>query len=78
MIKSFADKDTELIFRSVFVKRFSREIQLIARRKLWAIDIAASTDDLNVPPGNRLERLKGDRWGQFSIRINDQWRICFD
>ncbi len=77
MIKSFADKNTERIFHSEFVKRFSREIQIVARRKLWSIDIAVKTADLKVPPGNRLEQLKGSRKGQYSIRINDQWRICF-
>ena len=77
MIKSFADKNTEKIFHSEFVKKFSKEIQIVARRKLWSIDIAAKTEDLNVPPGNRLEQLKGNRKGQYSIRINDQWRICF-
>lgn len=77
MIKSFADKDTERIFHSIFVKKFPKEIQIITRRKLWSIDIAATTNDLNVPPGNRLEHLKGTRKGQYSIRVNDQWRICF-
>lgn len=77
MIKSFATKDTEQIFHSRFVKKYAREIQLIARRKLWSIEVATNTSDLNVPPGNRLEKLKGDRLGRSSIRINDQWRICF-
>ncbi len=77
MIKSFADKDTERIFQSIFVKKYSMEIQIIVRRKLWAIDIAIKTSDLNAPPENRLEQLKGNRKGQHSIRINDQWRICF-
>ena len=77
MIKSFADKDTERIFHSIFIKKLSKEIQIVARRKLWLIDIAMKTSDLNVPPGNRLEQLKGKRKGQYSIRINDQWRICF-
>mgnify|MGYP002642189407 CR=1 FL=1 len=72
MIKSFDDKNTERIFHSEFVKKFSKEVQIAARRKLWSIDIAAKTDDLNVPPGNRLEQLKGNRKGQYSIRINDQ------
>ncbi|MBI9094239.1 MAG: type II toxin-antitoxin system RelE/ParE family toxin [Sphaerochaeta sp.] len=77
MIKSFADKDTERIFQSIFVRKFSKEVQSIVRRKLWSIDIAMRTSDLNVPPGNRLEQLKGKRKGQHSIRVNDQWRICF-
>lgn len=77
MIKSFSDKNAKKIFQSIFTKKFSKEVQIIARRKLWSIEIASTTSDLNVPPGNRLEQLKGDRLGQYSIRINDQWRICF-
>jgi len=77
MIKSFSDKDTERKFQSIFVKKFSKEVQSIVRRKLWSIDIAMRTSDLNVPPGNRLEQLKGKRKGRHSIRVNDQWRICF-
>ncbi len=77
MIKNFPDKNTEGIFHSEFVKTFSKEVQIVARRKLWSIHIAARTADLNVPPGNRLEQMTGNRKGQYSIRINDQWRICF-
>ncbi|HAF84973.1 MAG TPA: plasmid maintenance system killer [Sphaerochaeta sp.] len=76
-LRSFADKNTERIFQSVFVKKFSKEVQIISRRELWSIDIAAKTSDLNVPPGNGLEQLEGNRKGQYSIRVNDQWRICF-
>ncbi|MGA0598709.1 type II toxin-antitoxin system RelE/ParE family toxin [Enterovirga sp. CN4-39] len=76
MILSFADKDTENLFGDKRVRRFSA-IERIARRKLLFLHRAARLDDLRVPPGNRLEALKGDRAGQHSIRINDQWRICF-
>lgn len=77
MIKTFADKLTAAIFEGYQVKRLPQEIQGAARRKLKQIDAAISIDSLRVPPGNRLELLKGDRAGQWSIRINDQWRICF-
>ena len=77
MIKSFADKQTAAIYQGFQVKRLPKEIQATARRKLKQIDAATSIDTLRVPPGNRLELLKGDRVGQWSIRINDQWRICF-
>ena len=77
MIKSFADKETEKIYQQVFSKKLPHDIQRIALRKLIMIDNAASLDDLKVPPGNHLEPLTGDRKGQHSIRINDQYRICF-
>ena len=77
MIKTFADKRTAAIFEGFQVRRLPNEIQGTARRKLKQIDSAATLDSLRVPPGNRLEQLKGDRAGQWSIRINDQWRICF-
>ena len=77
MIKSFADKYTAAIFEGLQVKRLPKEIQGTARRKLKQIDAAAAIESLRVPPGNRLELLKKDRAGQWSIRINDQWRICF-
>ena len=77
MIRSFADKHTELLFLREKVKRFAGSLQRTALRKLTLLDAAESLDDLRVPPGNRLEKLKGDREGQYSIRINDQWRICF-
>lgn len=77
MIKTFADKHTAAIFEGLQVKRLPKEIQETARRKLKQIDAATRIESLRVPPGNRLERLKKDRAGQWSIRINDQWRICF-
>ena len=77
MIKSFADKLTAAVFAGEQVRRLPTEIQQAARRKLKLIDAATSLDSLRVPPGNRLEALKGDRKGQHSIRVNDQWRICF-
>lgn len=77
MIQSFQDKDTEKIFRREQVRAFSLEVQHIAYRKLLMIDAAIDISDLKIPPGNRLELLKGNRRGQYSIRINKQWRICF-
>ncbi len=77
MIRSFRDLQTENIFRRERVKRFSQEVQRAALRKLLILDAAESLEDLRVPPGNRLEKLKGDRKGEYSTRINDQWRICF-
>lgn len=77
MIRSFADRDTERLFRREPVKRFDSRILRIALIKLWTVDAAVVLDDLRIPPGNRLEALKGDRAGQHSIRINGQWRICF-
>ena len=76
MIKSFRSPDTEALFHDRQVARF-RAIERPARRKLLYLNQARSLQDLLVPPGNRLEALKGDRKGQHSIRINDQWRICF-
>ena len=76
MIKSFKSADTEALSKGIRVRRFVN-IEAIARRKLRQLDIAAQLSDLRVPPGNRLEPLKGDRAGQHSIRINDQWRVCF-
>ena len=77
MIQSFADKATAAIFSGLQVRRLPPAIQQVARRKLKLVDAANSLDSLRVPPGNRLEALRGDRRGQWSIRINDQWRICF-
>lgn len=77
MIISFRDKETEGILNRCVSKRFPQEIQVIARRKLVMLDAATRINDLRVPPGNRLEALRGDRKGQYSIRVNDQWRICF-
>ncbi len=76
MILSFACPDTEALFMSQAVPRF-RNVERVARRKLLQMQAASSLDSLRIPPGNQLEALKGDRKGQHSIRINDQWRICF-
>ena len=77
MILGFADKVTAAVFAGLQVRRLPREIQDVARRKLKLLDAAVSLESLRVPPGNRLEALRGDRKGQWSIRINDQWRVCF-
>jgi toxin HigB-1 len=77
VIQSFADKVTAAIFSGQEARRLPRAVQETARRKLKLIDAAVSLESLRVPPGNRLEALRGDRRGQWSIRINDQWRICF-
>ena len=76
MIKSFKCADTRAVSKGERVKRFAN-IADVARRKLRQLEIAAMLDDLRVPPGNRLEALKGDRTGQYSIRVNDQFRVCF-
>jgi len=76
MIRSFNCADTEAISKGIRVKRFVN-IAAVARRKLRQLEIAGRLDDLRIPPGNRLEALKGERSGQYSIRINDQWRACF-
>jgi proteic killer suppression protein len=77
VIKSFADRDTEELFRRRPVRRFPAELLRVMLRKLVTVDAAETLEDLRVPPGNRLEKLKGGRAGQYSIRVNDQWRICF-
>ena len=77
MISSFKDKEAERIWQGEFSRRLPREIQEVARRKLRMLNAARSLQDLRVPPANRLEALRGRRAGQFSIRVNDQWRICF-
>jgi proteic killer suppression protein len=77
MIHSFGDKLTRTVFERIYVKHLSPELQRAALRKLEILNAALSLDDLRVPPGNRLEKLSGDREGQYSIRINDQYRICF-
>jgi proteic killer suppression protein len=77
MIRSFADKDTEALFHGHFARRLPNDIQRVAQRKLRQIHAAEELADLRVPPGNHLESLERDRQGQHSIRINDQWRICF-
>lgn len=76
MIRSFKCRETEALARGKRSRRFTA-IEAVARRKLRQLEIAGQLDDLRVPPGNRLEALKGDRSGQHSIRINDQWRLCF-
>jgi proteic killer suppression protein len=77
MIKSFKCKETQKIFNRSFSKKLPQNIQLKARQKLVLIDAATEVIDLQIPQGNCLEELKDDRIGQHSIRINDQWRICF-
>ena len=76
MIKSFQCAETEALAKGDRVRRFVN-IAEVARRKLRQLEVAGRLDDLRVPPGNRLEALKGDRAGKYSIRINDQWRVCF-
>ena len=77
MIRSYRDRDTERLVGRQRVRKWSPELSKAAFRKLRMLDAAEQLSDLRVPPGNRLERLKGDRAGQYSIRSNDQWRICF-
>jgi proteic killer suppression protein len=77
MIESFRDKRTAAVFRDQMPKGFPADIAKVARRKLRMLDTAVRLDDLRVPPANRLEALSGNRTGQHSIRINDQWRVCF-
>jgi len=77
VIKSFADKDAARIFAREYVRRLPSSLHLAAWRKLAQLHAATRLDSLRIPPGNRLEALKHDRAGQHSIRINDQWRICF-
>ena len=77
MIKSFRDRDAERLFRREAPRRPPASLHRPALRKLLLLDAAELLDDVRVPPGNRLEKLRGDRKGQFSIRVNDRWRICF-
>ncbi len=77
MIKSFHGKDTEKLFNRQYSSKFPSEIRRVSSRKLMYLDAADRLEDLKVPPGNRLEKLSGNRHMQHSIRINDQWRICF-
>lgn len=77
MIQNFADSETELIWNGRQSRKLPSDIQAVALRKLRLVNQARVLQDLRVPPGNRLEALKGARGGQYSIRINDQWRICF-
>ena len=77
MIKSVGDRDTQRLFGRESVRRFPSDLHRTMLRRLVVVDAAEALEDLRSPPGNRLEKLKGDRAGQHSIRINDQWRICF-
>jgi proteic killer suppression protein len=77
VIVGFKSEETRRIFEGYTSRRYPSDIQRVARRKLLLIHAATTLDDLRVPPGNRLEKLTGDREGQYSTRINDQWRICF-
>jgi len=78
MIKSFKSKETARIFARLRSIRLPQDIQQVSYRKLRMLNNAVTLDDLRIPPANRLEKLSGDRSGQYSIRINDQWRICFE
>lgn len=77
MIESFKDKETEKIWNETYSKRFPNDIHQIGLRKLILIHRSKDVNDLRIPPWNRLKQLSGDRRGQYSIRINDKWRICF-
>ncbi len=77
MIRGFADRETERIWNEEISRRFPASIQQRALNKMALLNRAASISDLRVPPGNRLEALRGAREGQYSLRINDQWRLCF-
>jgi proteic killer suppression protein len=77
VLRSFANKETERVWQRQQVRKLDRGTQRAALRKLLILDAAETLDDLRVPPGNRLEKLKGDRAGSYSVRINQQWRICF-
>lgn len=77
MIRSFRDRETERIFQRIRSGKLPSDIQRTAIRKLRMLNRSVTLADLRVPPANRLEKLRGDRAGQYSIRINDQWRICF-
>lgn len=78
MIVNFADKETEKIYHQEYSRKLPSDIQRVALRKLIMIDNAENLNDLRIPPANKLEQLKGDRQGQYSIRINSQFRICFN
>lgn len=77
MIRGFRDRDTERLFNRQPVRKVGSDLQRVALRKLRQLDAATVLEDLSIPHGNRLEKLSGDRTGQYSIRLNDQWRICF-
>ena len=78
MIRSFKSKETEKVFSRTYSRKLPQDIQQVAYRKLRMLNNAINLKDLRIPPANRLEKLSGDRAGQHSIRINDQWRICFE
>ncbi|WP_104193014.1 type II toxin-antitoxin system RelE/ParE family toxin [Cryobacterium sp. Y82] len=78
MLRSFGGKDTGKIWHEQYVKGVDRTVQRATLRKLELVNAATDVEDLRIPPGNRLERLVGDRRGQYSIRVNAQWRICFN
>ncbi|CAN5427473.1 type II toxin-antitoxin system RelE/ParE family toxin [soil metagenome] len=77
MIRSFRDKDTEAIWHRTYVKKLSPDLSRLIYNKLVLINAAENINDLRVPPGSRLEKLSGNRTGQYSVRVNGQWRICF-
>lgn len=77
MIKTFANRETAAVFANERVRRFSEEWLQVARRKLAQLNQVETMEELRIPPGNRLQKLSGGREGQWSIRVNDQWRICF-
>jgi toxin HigB-1 len=77
MIKSFKSTEAEKLFNREFSRKLPHDVQKTAVRKLWMLDAAESLNDLRLPPSNHLEPLQGDRKGQYSVRINEQWRICF-
>jgi proteic killer suppression protein len=77
MIKSFKDREAEKVFNRTPSRRLPQDLQRVALRKLRMLHRARSLEDLRIPPANRLEALGGDRKGQYSIRVNDQWRVCF-
>lgn len=77
MIRSFRCKETEKLFGRVFSRKLPPDVQMVARRKLETLDAAETLEDLRIPPANRLEKLHGKRAGQHSIRINEQWHLCF-
>lgn len=78
MITSFRDREAERVFKRWTSRKLPAEIQRVAYRKLMIIHHANSLSDLRIPPGNHLERLRGDRTGQYSVRINNRWRVCFE
>lgn len=77
MIRSFRCHETEKVYRRALSRRLPQDVQRAAMRKLWILDAATDLNELRVPPANRLEALHGDRSGQHSIRVNQQWRVCF-